>query len=189
MAVLHTVLHKNTRAGLWVALGASLPELPYSFLAVMAVQYVSAYESIKPILEVGTVIALLSMGAYITFFQKKKKVDFEEEEDIKRISVHPFWKGFFVAAFNPLLVAFWLVASDFGKNIGCLDVNEPYDQLAFVVGTSLGALALLALMAVFTKKIKERLTNEHIFILTKTVGLLFVVMGVVQAVKQYLYHF
>jgi threonine/homoserine/homoserine lactone efflux protein len=182
LSVLHTVLHHHTRAGLWLALGACLPELPYSFLAVQAVQYVSAFESVKPVLGLITILILFVMGVYAIFFHHQTPVN---DETIPKRKLHPFWKGVLVAAFNPMLIAFWLVASDFGQQMGCLNLHKLEEKAAFVLGTSVGAFALLTCVALLTKKIKQHLTTENLERLHVVVGISFLVIGILQALEMY----
>lgn len=183
LAVLHTVLNKNTKAALWMALGASVPELPYSYLSVVAIHYVHAFESIDPILQVVMMLILLGVGIYTTFFQANKKVDVDATTKVERIAIHPFWKGVLIALFNPMLVAFWLIASKMGADMGWVNVHSVPEQLAFVLGTALGAFALLVLVAEFTGKIKQRLTPAIIVNLNKAIGITFLVLGVLQAIR------
>jgi threonine/homoserine/homoserine lactone efflux protein len=184
LAVLHMALNKHSRAATWMALGASIMELPYSYLAVLAIQYVSAYQSIHIYLEVAAIVILLSVGTYILLFQKGK--DIEAEDAREKWSLHPLWKGMLVAAFNPMLVGFWLVLSQLGVSWKCMNVHDPYEKAGFVLGTALGAFALLMVVVMFTNKIKQYAKPRAIFYLNRAIGGLFIVLGILQAVKSYL---
>ena len=185
---MHTVLNKNTKAGLWLALGASLPELPYSFLAVLAVQYVSIFQSFNFTLEIITAIVLLSMGTYEIWVHSRKKVDLEATSRAEKFEIHPFWKGILIALFNPMLVAFWLVTSKLGANLGWFDPHQFSHQMAFVLGTALGAFVLLVIVAFSIKKIKERITPQIVSILNRVIGITFLILGIVQTVKIFITH-
>ncbi len=184
LAVFHMALNKHSKAGFWMAFGASLPELPYSFLAVLAIQYVSAFQSFSRWLEVAAMIVLLTVGTYILFFQKEKNLD--DEDSSERWRLHPFWKGMLVAIFNPLLVGFWLVVSQLGVSLKCLNVHDPYEKVGFVMGTSAGAFCLLLLVVFFTDKIRQNLSPKFLLYVNKGIGGLFFALGIVQAVKSYL---
>ena len=189
LAVLHTVLNKNTRAGLWVAFGASVPEIPYSFLAVLAVQYVSAFKSFNLVLEIFTASVLLIMGIYTLFFQSKKEADLNKESKAESFQLHPFWKGFVIAVFNPMLVAFWLVTSKMADNLGWLDPSKFGDKAAFVLGTALGAGVLLVGVAFFTRIIRDKITNKTITLINKSIGIMFLILFAVHAIQLFLKYF
>ncbi len=189
LAVLHTVLNKNTRAGLWVALGASIPEIPYSFIAVLAVQYVSFFKSFNLVLEIFTATVLLVMGIYALFFQTKKETNFDKESKAESFQFHPFWKGFLIALFNPMLVAFWLVSSKMADNLGWLDPQKVEEKTAFVFGTALGAGMLLIFVAFFTRIIRDKITSKTITLINKSIGFMFLILFLVQGVKLFLKYF
>ena len=183
LAVLHTVLNKDTKAGLWVALGASIPELPYSFFAVLAVQYVSAFKSFNLVLEIITALVILALGIYTLAVQAKKPADLDKLSKAESTGFHPFWKGFIIAVFNPMLVAFWLISSKMADNLGWLDPHKTGDKAAFVLGTAMGAGALLAVIALSTNKIKHRITPKTILYINKGIGIMFLVMFFIHAIK------
>ena len=185
LAVLHTVLNKNTKAGIWVAFGASLPEIPYSFLAVLAVQYVAAFKSFNLVLEIFTVSALLLMGIYALFFQAKKETSLDKKSKAESFELHPFWKGIIVAVLNPMLIAFWLVSSKMADNLGWMDPQKIGDKLAFVLGTAVGAGVLLVFVAFFTRKIRDKLTGKMINLINKSIGITFLILFVIHALKLY----
>ncbi|MBC7390044.1 MAG: LysE family transporter [Opitutaceae bacterium] len=189
LAVLHTVLNKNTRAGLWVAFGASIPEIPYSFLAVLAVQYVSAFKSFNLVLEIITASVLLIMGIYTLFFQSKKETNLDKQSKAESFQFHPFWKGFIIAVFNPMLVAFWLITSKMADNLGWLDPHKIGDKAAFVLGTAVGAGVLLVCVAFFTRLIRDKITQKTITLINKSIGIMFLVLFLVHGVKLFLKYF
>jgi threonine/homoserine/homoserine lactone efflux protein len=189
LAVLHTVLNKNTRAGFWMSLGACIPELPYTFGAILAVQYVSAFQNFSTLFELATAIVLLAIGIYSTFFQSQKKIDLEKSTEIERFKVHPFWKGAIIGSLNPMIFAFWLVTAEVATNTGWLDTNLMSQKISFMLGSAIGALMLLILVTIFTHNIKQKLTTSITSLLNKTIGVTFILLGLVQAFKFYMHHF
>jgi len=187
LAVLHTVLNSNTKAGFRMALGAALVELPYSFLAILAIQYVSYFESVRYWLELAAAIILITAGIYI--FLSHKGEDVDHTTRVERSNFPPFLKGVMVALLNPMLVGFWLVASQVGVSLDCVDPHSLPDKLGFVLGTAVGAFALLAVVTLSTKKIKEYLSPKLLHYLNQGIAIAFLAIGIVQGVKSYLdYH-
>lgn len=182
LAVFHTVLNKDTKSGVWMSFGACLPELPYTLLAILAVQYVSAFSKIELLFEIITAIILVLAGIYVTFFQKKQ-VDLNESVEEEKLTILPFWKGALIGAFNPMIFGFWLVTADVASKTGWLELSSYLSITGFVVGAVLGALLLLIFVALFTHNIKQKLTTEITVYLNKTIGVTFILLGVVQAYK------
>lgn len=188
LAVLHTVLNKDENAGFWMAFGACLVELPYSFLAIVAIQYVSYFESVQYLLEIAAAVILLVAGVYIILSHREEDID--KPTSVERFNIPSFWKGVLIALFNPMLVGFWLVASQLGVSMNLVDPHDALHKASFVLGTSLGAFALLATVTLSTQTIKNYLNPRLLFYLNKGIGFAFSIIGIVQAVKSYLdyYH-
>lgn len=187
LAVLHTTLNSNIKSGLRMSLGTCLVELPYSFLAIVAIQYVSYFESVNYWLELAAAIILLTAGFYIVLSHKGENVN--ETSRAERLNIPPFLKGVAVALFNPMLVGFWLVASQIGVSLHCVNPHQLSHKISFVIGTSLGAFALLATVVLSTNKIKEYLSPKLLHRINLGIGFAFIVIGLVQGVKSYLdYH-
>lgn len=185
ITVLHTTLNYNSKAGIWVAFGSSVPELLYSFIALVAVHFVSAFVAIGFWLELSTAIILFVIGIYTVFFQKKT-TSIDKKTQAESFQLHPFWKGALIALFNPMLAAFWLVTGQMGVSLGWVHADKTSDAIGFIVGTAVGAFALMLLVVFFTHKIKHYLTPTVILRLNKVVGLSFFFMALVQGVKSYL---
>ena len=88
ITVLHTTLNYNSKAGIWVAFGSSVPELLYSFIALVAVHFVSAFVAIGFWLELSTAIILFVIGIYTVFFQKKARITFSPLNILKKNFTH-----------------------------------------------------------------------------------------------------
>ena len=189
LAVLHTVLNKNIRSGLWMSLGACVPELPYTFLAVLAVQYVAAFQTVGILFEIGTALALLGMGIYATFFQVEKEINLETKTGVESFRIHPFWKGALIGSLNPMIFAFWLITAEVASKTGSLNVNLLSHKICFVLGAAVGALLLMILVTLFTHKIKQKLNASITSYLNKAIGITFILLGLVQAFKSYIHYF
>lgn len=187
LAVMHTVLNRNIRAGLWLALGASLPELPHCFLALMAMRFISTFRSIEFAFHILTAFILCAMGVYIFFAQLNKKIEMDDNRSLGQYKLHPFWKGVLIGIFNPMIFAFWLVTAGIAVNSKWLNVHDVSHQMCFVAGAAAGAFALLALVAFFTRQIKKKLTPDMVRYFNYGIGITFLLLGLLQVLKFYFY--
>lgn len=185
MAVLHTVLNKNAKTGIWMAMGACLPEIPYTFFAIVAVQYVNTFQTISSYFAIISAILLFSAGIFITFLQKSKPVDLDKSVRQEKLKISPFFKGAIIGSLNPMIFGFWLVTAEVASKANWLDLQSSFSILGFVLGATTGALLLLVLVAVFTHKIKQRLTDKVTIYLNKSIGITFILLGIIQAYKFY----
>jgi threonine/homoserine/homoserine lactone efflux protein len=185
MAVLHTVLNKNAKTGIWMAMGACLPEIPYTFFAIVAVQYVNTFQTISSYFAIISAILLFSAGIFITFLQKSKPVDLDKSVRQEKLKISPFFKGAIIGSLNPMILGFWLVTAEVASKANWLDFQSSFSIVGFILGAATGALVLLILVAVFTHKIKQRLTDKVTIYLNKSIGITFILLGIIQAYKFY----
>jgi threonine/homoserine/homoserine lactone efflux protein len=188
LAVMHTVLNRNTRAGLWLAFGASFPELPHCFLALMAIQYLSAFRTVEFAFHIMTAAVLCGIGVYILFSQYKQKIEFESYPTSSKHHLHPFWKGVLIGIFNPMIFAFWLVTAGIAADSKWLNVHDISHQICFVAGAAAGAFILLALVAFFTRQIKKKLSSSMVRYFNYVIAVTFLFLGILQVLKYYFYH-
>jgi len=69
MAVIQTTLSRNLSAGVWVALGGSIPEFIYSFIALKSLFFLQQHQSIIDALNMLIIPVFLLLGLW-SFFQK-----------------------------------------------------------------------------------------------------------------------
>lgn len=185
MAVLHTVINKNTKTGIWMAIGACLPEIPYTFFAIVTVQYVNTFQTISSYFAITSAVLLFSAGIFITFLQKPKPVDLDKSVRQEKLKISPFFKGAIIGSLNPMILGFWLVTAEVATKAKVLDLQSSFSIVGFILGAVIGALLLLVLVALFTRKIKQRLTDNITIYLNKSIGITFILLGIIQAYKFY----
>ena len=168
-----------------MAIGACLPEIPYTFFAIIAVQYVNTFQTISSYFAIISAVLLLSAGLFVTFLQKPKPLDLEQGIKQEKLKISPFLKGAIIGSLNPMILGFWLVTADVASKTGWLDLQSNFSIVGFILGAVIGALLLLILVALFTHKIKQRLTDKITIYLNKSIGITFIILGIIQAYKFY----
>lgn len=147
LAVVQTTLGQSRRAGLWLALGGSLPEVAYSSIAAGGLMLIPADSDWLNWLNYAAIPIML--GAGIAAFRQEPFVQAGSGEiktvDYQSIVVkYPFWKGMALAATNPQLLPFWSAVWLSLRGT----MMTPTDKLmssawVFAVGTATGAFVLL----------------------------------------------
>jgi threonine/homoserine/homoserine lactone efflux protein len=183
LAVVQTTLSQNRRAGIWLALGGSLPEIAYSVLAssgLMLLPQQSSWTTWLPYLPIPVLL-----GAGLAAFRQKPVLLGQSVTG----GHTPFWKGLTLASVNPQLLPFWSAvwlylsqAMISGQML--IPAKQIASQWVFAGATAAGAFALLLSVAWLTDYQRERviqyLSNSWINRLT---GAGFIGMALWQAVQ------
>lgn len=182
LIVIQSVLKRNLQAGLWIALGGCLPEMIYSMAAVGAGMWLEKNPNIRNVLEWSAVPLLLGIGIVI-FFTPNHSTNLEKQPQ----QSFSFLKGLTLGLLNPQLFPYWLIMLvQFGM-YNELRVQTRLEQIAFVVGTAVGALGLLTGAAYLTFHFRESLLIRlEKFNFNRLLGALFVLLAVGQLLKLYL---
>ncbi|WP_375444535.1 LysE family translocator [uncultured Fibrella sp.] len=178
MAVVQMTLSQNRRAGLWLALGGSLPEIAYSALAAGGLMLIPTDSRWWVVLMYAPIPVLL--GAGIASFRQKPVV---LNQSTASGTSFPFWKGALLAATNPQLLPFWSAVWLYLSSHKLVPVGYAASQWVFALGTSAGAFALLMSVALLANWQRQRivyyLNGRWINRLT---GIAFIGMALWQAV-------
>ncbi|CCH53665.1 hypothetical protein BN8_02778 [Fibrisoma limi BUZ 3] len=143
LAVLQTTLSQNRRAGLWLALGGSLPEIGYSALAAGGLMLIPMNSGWTMFLTIAPIPVLL--GAGVAAFRQKPVLLTTSPVSPPAL---PFWKGLALGGTNPQLLPFWsavwlyLSQVTIGSRM-LVPAGQVGSQLVFALGTAVGAFGLL----------------------------------------------
>lgn len=182
MAVIQTTLNKGRLAGILVALGGSIPEFIFSFIALKSLLFLQYNQSIIDWLNLLIIPVFSLLGLY-NFFQKE--TDEHDEITIKTSKNFDFMKGFSLGMLNPQLLPFWFFILVYLSKY--FSINSLSAKYAFVLGTGVGAFAILWVFTELThrnhlriKKILKKYSINHLM------AYIFISLAVVQAIKFFL---
>ncbi len=174
---IHTALHKNKKAAITFGFGGSLPELLYCGLAIGSSNFISQYEGLEDYLKYLTIGVLLLFGTYLIFQKATSEYKHKSEKKGKEL-----WLGATFGLLNPQLYPFWLFIITYLRTNSILENDRWPVQVAFVVGSALGAFLLQWLVAEFTTRKREfiylRLTKNY----NKVLGAIIIAIAVFQLV-------
>lgn len=179
MAVIQTTLSRSRSAGIWVAFGGSIPEFIFSFIALKGLLYLQHNQSIIDWLNMLIIPIFLFLGLY-SFFQKE--TDGNEEGIIETSKNFDFAKGFSLGMINPQLLPFWFFSLVYISKY--FSINTLSAKSAFVLGTGVGAFAILVVFAQLTHRyqlsIKKVLKKYPI---NRLMAFVFIGLALIQTIK------
>ncbi|HLL95927.1 MAG TPA: LysE family transporter, partial [Spirosoma sp.] len=147
------------RAGLWLALGGSLPEIGYSALAAGGLMLIPMHSNWTVVLTYAPIPVLLVAG--IAAFRQKPVV--LNVTTTNGVSL-PFWKGVALGGTNPQLLPFWsavwlyLSQATIGNQMLIL-AGQFASQWVFALGTATGAFGLLVLVVWLADWQRQRIVH------------------------------
>lgn len=159
LAVVQTTLSQSRRAGLWLALGGSLPEIGYSVLAASGLMLIPMDSVWTTVITYAPIPVLL--GAGIAAFRQKPVVLNVMTTNGASL---PFWKGVALGGTNPQLLPFWsavwlyLSQATIGSHMLVPD-NQPGSQWVFALGTAAGAFGLLVSVVWLAARQRQRIVQ------------------------------
>ncbi|MBK7966237.1 MAG: LysE family transporter [Bacteroidetes bacterium] len=176
MGILYTGYHRSKSAAIRMAIGGVVPELIYSSIAIFLYLKAAEYIYIKEVLSFLFIPLLFLAGVYL--YRKKAK-----EEASHSLKSNDFKNGFMIGLVNPLLIPFWLIWVQQVVQRGYIKLKNPSVQIAFVIGTAVGALLLLLMVAFFTVKYKEQLERTLKGKINKLLGIICIILAFVELVR------
>ena len=183
VAVINTTLKQNAKQALKIALTAGIAEVILSYYALHCNMFIRDFFNNNMWIQAVIVLLLLVIGSYL-FFKKKSERTLRKS---KLVSSN-YTTGFLLGILNPPVLIYWIIA------FGIINSNDIMLSLAsslpilflFFFGVYLGKIFTLYLYSRFSVFIKSRVQNMSL-ILNRVTGVLIVIIGLLQAMKLYVF--
>ncbi|MCU0439224.1 MAG: LysE family transporter [Raineya sp.] len=187
LSVIDTAIHQNRKNAFWVAVGGSLPEFIYCFLAVFAGSFLINNPFLFKILK-AVIASILIILAFFYFFKKNKKTNILDAKTntSKTNLLKNFSKGFSLGILNPQLMPFWLSVQVLFNSYSFLVIDEKIDYFFFILGAGMGAFLLLISIAFTITRYKDlimRFLSNNLY--NRILGILFLLIGLQQIYSLY----
>lgn len=150
VAVAQTTLRQSRSAGLWLALGGSLPEFAYGGLAAGGLMLLPKGSGMGAWLAYAPIPVLLGAGI-AAFYQKPMELS----QPLGVQSRLPFWKGLALGGTNPQLLPFWSAVWLY-LSANMLIPAHAASPWIFALATSTGAFGLLVAVVWWSHRQRER---------------------------------
>jgi len=175
LSVAHTSMTQNLRAALLLAIGGCLPEALYCSIAIWGSDYITALPWFQQMLTYVVLFIMVIAGFYMIF--KKPNVTYADKKG------NYFLKGIVLALLNPFLITFWLSTLIYLQNLHIIKTNTFALQIAFIAGASIGAFALLFILAWVIQKKRSMVPSSILINLNRITGVAFLILASVQGIR------
>lgn len=179
LAVAQTTLSQSRRAGFWLALGGSLPEIGYSALAAGGLMLIPPHSNWTTILTYAPIPVLLGAG-FAALRQKPVSLN----TAMTNGTAFPFWKGVALAGTNPQLLPFWSAVWLYLSAHTLVPVAQHSSPWVFALGAAAGAFGLLISVVWLADRQRQRVIHYlNSRWINRLTGGLFIGMALWQLVK------
>ena len=181
LTVIQYTLNRSFKSGAWVALGGSLPEVLYAWLAVFGVSFINEDWMLFYYLELAVIPLLLTMGLY-NILKKPKQVKQVAAANIDRGALTV---GFAMGMGNPQLLPFWAAVMLGLKTNQYFNFSGLLERTAVVAGAAFGAFLLLITIAKITDKKRTQIISLQKYSANKIIGFIFIILAVIASINFY----
>ena len=173
LTITQKTIQNGRHSGLMIALGATIMEFIYAFIALLSLDLFTQNTSIGNYIKIFATAIFLAMGFY--FLWKKNSTEVRPTAAYNYLD---FLRGFIVGSMNLLIVPFWIFLGIWLKANGVSFKNN-FDILIFSSGAALGALLAFFGYILLSEFIVKRTKKINQYT-NKAVGILFLGLGIFQ---------
>jgi threonine/homoserine/homoserine lactone efflux protein len=94
-----------------------------------------------------------------------------------------FVRGLILSILNPQAIPWWIGVTAYLKSEGFVVLDTPWRVHSYVLGTAIGALALLTLLAILAERLSHLVTHNKL--LAMVPGIVLLVLGILTLVNIY----
>jgi threonine/homoserine/homoserine lactone efflux protein len=160
------------------AIAAALIEYPYAWMAVAFEEMIVRSPSITSNIGLISAVVLILLG--IINLRAAGKVG----KLYSKFSSSGFRRGVLLSILNPLALPFWIGVTAYLKSINAIDLSTQARTHSYLLGVSLGALALLMCLAYLARKMVRYFQENTL--LKKIPGITLLLMGLYGLLKFFL---
>jgi threonine/homoserine/homoserine lactone efflux protein len=176
LKVTEKTIHDGYRSGVMVALGATVIEFSYTYIAITSVDFFIQNDDVNLYINLIAMTVFFALGFYHLF--KKTKMVLDSKGEYKTFD---FVKGIMLASVNMLIIPFWIFLSLWLKSYD-FDFSTNYQILIFSIGAALGALAIFLTYSLLGKFVVSKIQKVSLYT-NRVVGVLFLMLGIYQLIQ------
>jgi threonine/homoserine/homoserine lactone efflux protein len=175
LMVLQLGLERKIKTALRFALAVSIVEYPYAWIAVEFEQVITSSPAIMKNFELWGAIIMTTIGVVSLWTVRKPSTISVKLQD------SGFRRGIILSILNPQAIPFWIALTAYLKFQGWIDISTGWRLHSYILGTSLGAMALLTLLALLAKRVASSFKDNRIIRMIP--GLVLLTLGVLAFIK------
>lgn len=180
LAVVEATLSHNFKAGIWVAISGTIPEIICTIIALKSQSLLMKDQRLFEVLELAVIPFFLIIGIYSFYNSSKSSLELKHTTQLKTI-----FSGFIKGMLNPQLLPFWVVVLVYLQSI--FSFQSFASQISFILGAALGAFLILLIFVYLTNRFQIRLLSLFDkYPINKAIGLFFIGISVFQTFRIFL---
>jgi threonine/homoserine/homoserine lactone efflux protein len=175
LMVLQLGLERKIKTALRFALAVSIVEYPYAWIAVEFEQVITSSPAIMKNFELWGAIIMTTIGVVSLWTVRKPSTLSVKLQD------SGFRRGIILSILNPQAIPFWIALTAYLKFQGWIDISTGWRLHSYILGTSVGAMALLTLLALLAKRVASSFQDNRIVRMIP--GLVLLSLGILAFIK------
>jgi threonine/homoserine/homoserine lactone efflux protein len=155
LSIIQLGLDKKINTAWRFGIAASIVEYPYAWLAVKFEHLITSSPIITDNIQLITAVVMLTVGA-LTLWSANKPSDLGE-----KFKSSGFRRGILLGILNPLALPFWVGTTAYLRGQHWIDLSSTLSLHCYLLGASLGALAVFMLFAYLAQRIVSEFQQSH----------------------------
>jgi threonine/homoserine/homoserine lactone efflux protein len=177
--VLQLGLENKVRTALRFAFAVALVEYPYTWIAVVFEDWITSSPIVLNNFQLLGAVVMATIGL-ITLWAARKPTTFTA-----KFEESGFRRGLVLSILNPQAIPFWIAITAYLKMEGWIDLSTSGRIHSYVLGTSIGAMILLTLLAVMAQKVSAPFQNNRLIRILP--GAILLVLGLAGLIRYFLF--
>lgn len=171
LCVLQLGMEKKMNIAWRFILAVAIIEYPYAWVAVVFEQMITSTPVIVANMQLITAIVMTALGILNLWPTGDSKPSSFSE----KFNNSGFRRGIVLSILNPLAIPFWIGTTAYLNSQRWIDLSTPLRLHSYILGTSIGVLVILIIMAYLAKKVVSEF--QHSSRLKKVPGIALLVLG------------
>lgn len=155
ITVMQLGLDKKTGIALRFALAVSIIEYPYAWIGVQFEYWISTSPLIVENFQLIAAVVMTALGIF-NLLPSKAPTGFA-----KRFSESGFRRGIVLSMLNPMAIPYWMGFTAYMKAQGWIDLATTGLLHTYVLGTAVGAMALLSLLVFLAERVAPHVQGSR----------------------------
>ncbi len=172
-------LEHRIKAALRFALAVAIVEYPYAWIAVEFEQLITSSPLVLQNLSLWGAIIMTTIGIVSLWtVRKPSAISVKLQES-------GFRRGIILSILNPQAIPFWIALTAYLKYQGWIDISTGWRLHSYVLGTSLGAFALLSLLIFLAHRVASSFRDNRLIRMIP--GLVLLCLGIIGFIRYFFF--
>lgn len=155
LMVLQLGLENKVKVALRFALAVAIIEYPYTWIAVEFEHIITSSPIVLQNFELMAAILMTSLGVLGLWATRKPSMI------SVKLQESGFRRGLILSILNPQAIPFWIGVTAYSKSKGWIELDTSWRLHSYVLGTAVGAMALLTLLAILAQKVSYQFQQNR----------------------------